>query len=193
MAKGAKKKEVSPKERPGAIVHAKANKVLGDKPAKNIFGNVNYCKYLLEGEVVEAVDRRKEGGKVAVIYIKAKWTVPGGAYPDGKIEEVHKNGVNHGPIPDGANPNVSVNHPDAVGDPSHSTKGSTTYIPNAEGAPNVSTTSTTTQQPAAAAAAAPVVDSNKKARTSSVDDASNPRHLQRKRRNVNRIPMHLST
>jgi hypothetical protein len=197
MAKGRKKKEVDPKERCGAVVHATANRVLGDKPAKNIYGNVNYCKHFLQGIVEEAVDRRKEGGKVPVIYLKAKWTVPGGAYPNGKIAVVYKNSVILGPIPEDANKNtsVSVNHPDAVGDPNHSTKGSTTYIPNADAPPNVSATSTTAQQPAATAgsapaAAAPPVDSNKKARTTN-SNASKKQSSTKKRKSKSKAPIDL--
>ena len=41
-----------PRNKVGAIVHAVANRALSDHTAKNIFGNVNYAKYFLQGTVV---------------------------------------------------------------------------------------------------------------------------------------------
>ena len=41
-----KQEEVDPKHVTGAVVHAVANVVLGDVPAKNLVGNINYKKFL---------------------------------------------------------------------------------------------------------------------------------------------------
>ncbi len=44
-----------PRDKTGTIIHAIANRVLSDHTAKNIYGNVNYCKYFMQGIAVRAI------------------------------------------------------------------------------------------------------------------------------------------
>ena len=58
--------KVNPRNKVGAIIHAISNRVPGDHAAKNIYGNVNYAKMILQGTVVNLFDGRVPGGKNAV-------------------------------------------------------------------------------------------------------------------------------
>jgi len=46
---------------------------------------------------------------------------------------VHRKHCTLGPVPSGKNPQCSVNFTDLIGEPGHAMKGSTTYLPYAEG------------------------------------------------------------
>ena len=46
---------------------------------------------------------------------------------------VHRQHCTLGPVPAGKNPQCSVNFTNSIGEPDHAVKGSTTYLPNAEG------------------------------------------------------------
>lgn len=129
--KKAKKKKTDPKEVTGTVVHAVASKVLGEHVAKTTFGNVNFNKTYLEGRVVGIEDRRKKPESPASIYIVADYTVHGRDTP--KRAVIFKGGVKLGPVPADLNPKVRVTHPDSVDVRDAPTKGSTTYIANADG------------------------------------------------------------
>lgn len=129
--KKAKKKKTDPKEVTGTVVHAVASKVLGEHVAKTTFGNVNFNKTYLEGRVVGIEDRRKKPESPASIYIVADYTVHGRDTP--KRAVIFKGGVKLGPVPEDLNPKVRVTHPDSVDVRDAPTKGSTTYIANADG------------------------------------------------------------
>ena len=125
-----------PRDEAGTIVHAVANRVLSDHTAKNIFGNVNYAKHFLQGSVVGAFDGRAPGGKNAVWKLTVDFQMPSddlGAEVELKRVDVHRQHCVFGPIPAGKNPPCSVTFTDSIGDPDHAMKGSTTYLPNAEG------------------------------------------------------------
>ena len=53
---------------------------------------------------------------------------------------VHQQHCTIGPVPVGKNPQCSVNFTDSIGKPNHAVKGSTTYLPNAEGRAATSST-----------------------------------------------------
>ena len=129
--KRAKKKKTDPKEVTGTVIHAVASKVLGEHVAKTTFGNVNFNKTYLEGRVVGIEDRRKKPESPASIYIVADYTVHGRDTP--KRAVIFKGGVKLGPVPADLNPKVRVTHPDSVDVRDAPTKGSTTYIANADG------------------------------------------------------------
>lgn len=144
-------------------------------------------------------DRRKPQGKAAVIYITAKFEVPGGGYPDGKTVTIHKRGIKLGPIPKDANPTVHVAHVDAPGDASLTTKGSTTFINNADAPPTESTAASTEQPPAASAArtrtrgaAAAKDTSTSKPSSSDEPSASNKKQPAKKRKSKKDPPIDLT-
>ena len=58
--------KVDPRNEVGMIIHSVSNRVPGDHAAKNIYGNVNYAKIILQGTVVNLFDGRVPGGKNAV-------------------------------------------------------------------------------------------------------------------------------
>ncbi len=55
-----------PRDKTGAIIHTVANRVLSNHTKKNIYGNVNYCKYFIQGTVVDVFDGRAKGGESAI-------------------------------------------------------------------------------------------------------------------------------
>ncbi len=133
---GSKKKRHDTDISSQAIVHAVANRVLSDHTAKNIFGNVNYAEHFLQGSVVGAFDGRAPGGKNAVWKLTVDFQMPSddlGAEVELKRVDVHRQHCFFGPIPAGKKPPCSVTFMDSIGDPDHAVKGSTTYLPNAEG------------------------------------------------------------
>ena len=130
------KTKKEPRDELGTIVHAVANIVLSDHTAKNIFGNVNYAKHFLRGSVVGVFDGRVPGGKNAVWKLTVDFEMPSddpGAKVELKRVDIHRQHCILGPIPAGKNPPCSITFMDSIGDPDHAVKGSTTYLPNAEG------------------------------------------------------------
>ena len=128
--------KVDPRSEVGAIVHAISNGVLSDHTAKNIYGNVNYATTFLQGTVVNVFDGRAPGGKNAVWKLTVDFEI---ASKDPALGVELKRVAGHrlhctlGPVPAGKNPQCSVNFTDSIGEPDHAVKGSTTYLPNAEG------------------------------------------------------------
>ena len=117
----------------GAIVHTVANRALSDHTAKNIFGNVNYAKYFLQGTVVGFFDGRAPGGKNAVWKLTVDFEMPSdGAASELKRVDIHRQHCILGAVPTGKNPHCSVTFTDSIGDPDHAVKGSSTYLPHAE-------------------------------------------------------------
>ncbi len=55
-----------PRDKTGAIIHAVANRVLSNHTARNIYSNVNYCKYFMQGTVVDVFNGCAPGGKNAI-------------------------------------------------------------------------------------------------------------------------------
>jgi hypothetical protein len=55
----------NPRDKTGTIIHAVANRVLSDHTAKNIYGNVNYCKDFMQGTVVDVFNGRAPGGRMS--------------------------------------------------------------------------------------------------------------------------------
>jgi hypothetical protein len=47
----------------GVIAHTISKNVLGNNTAKNVYGNVNYAKMLIQGTLVNVFDGRMSGGK----------------------------------------------------------------------------------------------------------------------------------
>jgi hypothetical protein len=75
----------------GAIVHAVANRALSDHTAKNIFGNVNYAKYFLQGTVVGFFDGRAPGGENAAWKLTVDFEMPSdGAEDELKRVDIHR-------------------------------------------------------------------------------------------------------
>jgi hypothetical protein len=65
-----------PRDKTGAIIHAVTNRVLSDHTAKNIYGNVNYCKYFMQGTVIDVFDGRAPGGKNAIWKLTVDFEMP---------------------------------------------------------------------------------------------------------------------
>jgi hypothetical protein len=127
----------------GAIVHAVSNRVLSDHTTKNIYGNVNYAKTFLQGTVVNDFDGRAPGGKNAIWKLTVDFEMHSGEPTLGvqlKRVAVHRQHCTLGPVPAGKNPQCSVNFTDLIGEPDHAVKGSTTFLPNAEGRAAISST-----------------------------------------------------
>jgi hypothetical protein len=55
-----------PRDKTGAIIHTAANRVLSNHTVKNIYGNVNYCKYFMQGTVIDVFNGHAPGGKNAI-------------------------------------------------------------------------------------------------------------------------------
>ncbi len=68
--------EKDPRDKTGTIIHAIANRVLSDHTAKNIYGNVNYCKYFMQGTVIDVFVRRTPGGKNAIWKLTDDFEMP---------------------------------------------------------------------------------------------------------------------
>jgi hypothetical protein len=122
-----------PRDKTGTIIHAVTNRVLSDHTAKNIYGNVNYCKYFMQGTVVDVFNGRAPGGKNAIWKLMVDFEMPS----DESGLELKRFVVNQqhctlGPVPVGKNPQCSVTFTDLIGDPNHAMKGLTTYLPNAK-------------------------------------------------------------
>ena len=58
--------KVDPRNEVGAIVHAISNRVLSNHAVKNIYGNINYAKMVLQGTIVNDFDGRVPGGKNSI-------------------------------------------------------------------------------------------------------------------------------
>jgi hypothetical protein len=151
-----------PRDKTSAIIHAITNRVLSNHTAKNIYGNVNYCKYSMQGTVVDVFNGHAPGGGNAIWKLTVDFEMPS----DESGLELKRFVINWqhctlGPVPAGKNPQCSVTFTDLIGDPNHAVKGSTTYLPNAEGrvaaASAVAATTTTNDSDDYAAAAAPCV------------------------------------
>jgi hypothetical protein len=123
-----------PRDKTGTIIHAIADRVLSDHTAKNIYGNVNYCKYFMQGTVVDVFNGRVPGRKNAIWKLTVDFEMPSDeSWLELKRFVVNRRHCTHGPVPAGKNPQCSVTLTDLIGDPEHAVKGSTTYLPNAEG------------------------------------------------------------
>lgn len=124
-----------PRNRVGTIIHAVANRVLGDHTARNIFGPVNMFKTYMQGTVVNVFDGRAPGAKNASWKLTVNFEMPN----DDPLVRITTRTVailrQHctlGPVPAGKNPDCSVFFTDSIGDPDHAVRGSTTYLPDGE-------------------------------------------------------------
>lgn len=116
---------------PGAQVHALAHQVMGPHAAMKImYGNVNYRKTYISGNVVRVFDSRKPNAKAAQWSLRVRWDIPGRSGEEGNILRQH---TTYGPIPQGANP-TSIAFADSLNvRDSQAVRGSTTYMPDAMG------------------------------------------------------------
>ncbi len=55
--------KIDPRNAPGTVVHAAANKVLGKCTARAHLGNTNYCLTFLKGVVIHSSDGKEGGAK----------------------------------------------------------------------------------------------------------------------------------
>jgi hypothetical protein len=69
----------------GETVHALVNRVLGNHSAKTIYGNTNWCKYLMEGTVANAHDGHKAGAKNILWKVSVNFPMPAEEL-DSKVE-----------------------------------------------------------------------------------------------------------
>jgi hypothetical protein len=123
-----------PRDKTGTIIHAIANRVLSGHTAKNIYGNVNYCKYFMQGTVVDVFDGRAPGEKNVIWKLTVDLEMP--SDESGlKLKRfvVNRQHCTLGPVLAGKNPLCSVTFTDPIGDPDHAVKGLATYLPNAKG------------------------------------------------------------
>jgi hypothetical protein len=105
-----------PRNEVGAIVHTVANRALRDNTAKNIFGNVNYAKYFLQGTVVGVFDGCALGGKNAIWKLTIDFQMPSndpGADVELKRVNIHRQHCIIGPNP------VGKTHPAPASGGSH--------------------------------------------------------------------------
>ncbi len=110
----------------GETIHALVNRVLGNRIAKTIHGNTNWCKYLTEGTVLIAYNGRKAGAKNTLWKLTLNFLMPS-EEPDSEVEiwrvEILWQHCTLGPIPVGANPMQIVSFTDTIGNPDHAVKG----------------------------------------------------------------------
>ena len=130
------KKDRNPRDKEGTIVHALTKWALGEHTAKNIFRNVDYNKTFIQGTNIYVFDGRKLNGKNAGWVLRVNFMLP--SYdPIGTVElkrvEIHRQHCIPGPVLAGKNPPCRTTFMDSAGDPNHAAKGSTTYLPNADG------------------------------------------------------------
>jgi hypothetical protein len=81
-------------------------------------------------------DGRKPNGKNAVWVLRVNFMLPSDdpiCTVELKRVEIHRQHCIPGPVPAGKNPPCRTTFMDSVGDPNHTVKGSTTYLPNADG------------------------------------------------------------
>jgi hypothetical protein len=123
----------------GATVHAAANRVLSNHSARTIFGRANIDKHFLQGTVANIFDGRAPGGKNTVWKLAVDFKLP----PDdkfGSVElkrvDIHHQHCKPGLVSADLNPQSFIDFTDTIGDPDWAVRGSTTYIPNAEGRAN---------------------------------------------------------
>ena len=133
------KKTGDPRDEPGATVHALAHNVMGRSPAVHAFGNINYNKTFIRGIVIEKFDSRKPGARCAQWSLRVKFYPP--SYPEGKVYEILRQHCKYGEIPSGANPQQNDIYPSRSLDISDPViRGSTTYVQNAMGTADNSST-----------------------------------------------------
>ena len=72
-----KSRKNDPRDVPGAVAHALANHIMGNKPAAKMFGNVNHRKMYISGKVVNVFGSRQPGAKNVQYSLKVKWDIPG--------------------------------------------------------------------------------------------------------------------
>lgn len=133
------KKTGDPRDEPGATVHAYAHCVMGKSPAVHVFGNINYNKTFIRGIVIEKFDSRKPNAKQAQWSLRVRFYPP--SHPEGKVYEILRQHCKYGDIPPGANPQQNVNYPSRSLDISDPViHGSTTYVQNAMGTADNSST-----------------------------------------------------
>ena len=133
------KKTGDPRDEPGATVHALAHNVMGRSPAVHAFGNINYNKTFIRGIVIEKFDSRKPGARCAQWSLRVKFYPP--SHPEGKVYEILRQHCKYGEIPSGANPQQNDIYPSRSLDISDPViRGSTTYVQNAMGTADNSST-----------------------------------------------------
>ena len=96
--------KVDPRNKVGAIIHTVSNRVLSNHTAKNIYGNVNYAKTLLQGNVINVFDGCMPGGKNAVWKLTVDFEMHSGE-PTLRVKlkrvTVHRQHCTLGPVPAG--------------------------------------------------------------------------------------------
>jgi hypothetical protein len=133
-----------PRDKTGTIIHAVANRVLSNHTAKNIYGNVNYCKYFMQGTVVDVFNERAPGGKNAIWKLTVDFEMPSDKSglklkrfvvnrQHCTLGVVNRQHCTLGPVLEGKKPQCLITFMDLIGNPDHAVKGLTTYLPNAEG------------------------------------------------------------
>jgi hypothetical protein len=112
---------------------------MGRSPAVHAFGNINYNKTFIRGIVIEKFDSRKPGARCAQWSLRVKFYPP--SHPEGKVYEILRQHCKYGEIPSGANPQQNDIYPSRSLDISDPViRGSTTYVQNAMGTADNSST-----------------------------------------------------
>jgi hypothetical protein len=102
-------------------------------PSRTELSNVNYAKHFLQGKVVGFFGGCAPGGKNAVWKLTVDFKMPSdGAEVELKRVDIHRQHCIIGAVPAGKNPHCSMTFTDSIGDPDHTVKGSSTYLPNSE-------------------------------------------------------------
>jgi len=124
--------KTDPRDSPGALVHALAHNVMGKNAAALMFGNRNYDKTFISGQVISVFDSKKPNAKNSQWSLRVLWNIAG--HPSGKEYTILRQHTKLGPVPVGINPQSSSTYADSLNvRDSQSVRGSTTYIPNAMG------------------------------------------------------------
>jgi hypothetical protein len=120
----------------GAIIHAIANRVLGNYTAKNIIVNVNYAKNFMQGTIMKVLDGHvPRGGENPVWKLTVEFVMPSDD-PDAKVEvksvDNYQQHCTLGNVPASKNPPCSVFFIDLIGNPNLAVKGLMAYLPNTQ-------------------------------------------------------------
>jgi hypothetical protein len=98
--------KIDPRNAPGTVVHAAADKVLGKCTAKAYLGNINFCLTFLQGVVVHASDGKEGGAKRAQWKLNANFSLldQEGAVFQTKNVDILRMHCILGPVPAGKDP-----------------------------------------------------------------------------------------
>jgi hypothetical protein len=105
-------RKTDPRDSPGALVHALAHNVMGKNAAALMFGNRNYDKTFISGQVISVFDSKKPNAKNSQWSLRVLWNIAG--QPSGKEYTILRQHTKLGPVPVGINPQSSSTYADSL-------------------------------------------------------------------------------